>query len=259
MMMSMRRLPRSSKRWPRCLADRTVGPLFPYPVKMTATAVAPSNSTSADHNAKPHLRGWSHFAAFISALTLAPILIVISPGVAARFIAAEYALAIAALFGVSALLHRGDWSPRAHLLLRRLDHSMIFVAIASTYTPIALLELPRRTGLILLAVVWTGALLGIASRVAWTNAPYPVIALPYVLCGWAALAVVDDIWTSLGVAGFVLILVGGALYTLGAVIYALHRPNPWPKWFGYHEIFHLFVIAGATLHYVAIAFFVLPN
>lgn len=229
---------------------------------MTAPAVAPpkpTNSTSADHANKPRLRGWSHFAAFISAMTIAPILIVMSPGVAARFVAAEYAYAIAALFGVSALLHRGDWSPRAHLLLRRLDHSMIFVAIASTYTPIALLGLPRRTGLILLAVVWTAALLGIASRVAWTDAPYPVIALPYVVTGWAAIAVIGDVWNSLGVAGFVLIVVGGGLYSLGAVIYALHKPNPWPAWFGYHEIFHILVIAGATVHYVAIAFFVLPN
>lgn len=229
---------------------------------MTATAVAPSgssNSTSADQASKPKLRGWSHFVAFVAAMTLAPILIVFSPGVAARFVAAEYAYAIAALFGVSALLHRGDWSPKAHLLLRRLDHSMIFVAIASTYTPVALLELPRRTGLILLGVVWTGALLGIASRVLWTNAPYPVIALPYVITGWAAVAVVGDVWDALGVAGFVLIIVGGGLYTLGAIIYALHKPNPWPRWFGYHEIFHLLVIAGAAVHYVAIAFFVLPN
>lgn len=208
---------------------------------------------------KPKLRGLSHLLAFSSALTLAPILIVVSPGIAPRFVAAEYGLAIAALFGVSALYHRGDWSPRAVAIMRQLDHSMIFIAIASTYTPIALLELGGRTGITLLVVVWAGALLGIAGRLVWKTAPYPVIVLPYIVTGWAVVFVVDDVWRSLGVAGFVLLLVGGACYTLGAIIYALHRPNPWPAWFGYHEILHILVIAGAALHYVAIAFFVLPG
>ncbi len=220
---------------------------------MTAVALP------AEAPIKPKLRGFSHLMAFASAMTLAPILIVMSPGVGPRFVAAEYGYAIAALFGISALYHRGDWSPRARSIMRRLDHSMIFVAIASTYTPIALLELPRQTGLVLLGVVWAGALLGIASRLVWTSAPYPVIALPYLLTGWAAVVVIDDIWHSLGVAGFVLIVVGGGCYTLGALFYALHKPNPWPEWFGYHEIFHLLVIAGAACHYVAIAFFVLPD
>ena len=225
---------------------------------MTAIGTLPAVQPTEPE--KPKLRGLSHLLAFASAMTLAPILIVISPGVAPRFVAAEFGYAIAALFGVSALYHRGNWSPKSRLLLRRLDHSMIFVAIASTYTPVAIYGgLPGRVGPTLLAVVWTGAVVGIITRIAWTKAPYPVIALPYVATGWAAIVVIDDIWNSIGVAGFVLIAVGGACYTLGALLYALHKPNPWPKWFGYHEIFHLLVVAGATLHYIAIAFFVLPQ
>ncbi|MDH3705683.1 MAG: hemolysin III family protein [Acidimicrobiia bacterium] len=208
---------------------------------------------------KPRFRGTSHLLAFVSALTLAPLVIVSAPGIGPRFVIALYAVAIVGLFGVSALYHRRDWGDRGYAVMRRLDHSMIFVAIAGTYTPIALFALPSSSARLVLLVVWIGAIVGIIGRVAWTEAPYPVIAAPYVAVGWACVLVVGDMWRALGVAGFVLLLVGGVLYTIGAGIYAIRRPDPWPLTFGYHEVFHLFVIGGAAVHYVAVAFIALPK
>ena len=205
---------------------------------------------------KPRFRGFLHLLAFASALTLAPLLTVFTPGIANRFIMAMYAISIVGLFGVSALYHRNQWSERGALIIRRLDHSMIFVATAATHTPIALIALPAGPGWTLFGIVWGGALLGISSRVLLTEAPYWMIALPYVVVGWSSLVVINHLWSSLGVAGFILLIVGGALYTLGAVIYALQRPNPWPNSFGYHEIFHLLTVAGAASHYTVIAVFV---
>ncbi len=208
---------------------------------------------------RPKLRGVSHRIAFVSALTLMPIMVVSAPGVAPRFVIAIYCGAVVGLFGVSALYHRVNWGRTGYRIMRRLDHSMIFVAIAGTYTPIAVFVLPPSTRNILLSVVWGGAVAGIVLRLFFHDLPYPVIALPYVAVGWAAVFFLGDIWRAMGPAGFVLIAVGGVMYTVGAVIYAFRRPNPWPETFGYHEVFHLFVIAGAATHYVAVAFFALPN
>ena len=196
--------------------------------------------------------------AFSSALTLAPILIVVTPGVTDRFIVAIYSLSIVGLFGVSAMYHRVGWSERAAGRVRKLDHSMIFIATAATHTPIALIALPPRPGWTLFGIVWGGAVLGIVSRVFFTSAPYWMVATPYVIVGWSSLFVVNHIWSSLHLAGFILLLVGGVLYTAGAVIYAVHRPNPWPNHFGYHEVFHLLTVAAAACHYVTIAFFLRP-
>ena len=223
------------------------------------TELVDAPSTAERHAAgeeKPRFRGFLHLLAFSSALTLAPILIVITPGVADRFIMAIYSIAIVGLFGVSSLYHRNEWSERGITIVRRLDHSMIFIATAATHTPIALIALPPGPGWTLFAVVWLGALAGIAGRVFFPNAPYAVVAVPYVLVGWSSLFVINHVYASLGVAGFTLLVVGGGLYTLGAVIYALHRPNPWPRSFGYHEIFHALTVAGAACHYVVIAIFV---
>ena len=192
------------------------------------------------------------------AATLAPLMIVRAPGIAPRFVVALYAAAVVGLFAVSALYHRGNWSDRGLAIMRRLDHSMIFVAIAATYTPIATFVFPTRTTAIVLVLVWSGAAAGTAMRLWWSGAPYWVVALPYVAVGWVGIIAFGDIWRGLGPAGFTLIVVGGGLFTLGAVIYALHWPNPWPKWFGYHEIFHAFVVAGIAVHYVAVAFFAVP-
>jgi hemolysin III len=208
---------------------------------------------------KPLLRGRSHEYAFVVALTLAPIMIVATPGVAPRFVTALYVIAIAGLFGISALYHRVDWAPVARNRMKRLDHSMIFIAIAGTYTPIAVFALSSGVARIVLVVVWAGALIGIGIRNLWPHAPKPLTAAPYVAVGWVAVFVMFDMWRSLGVAGFTLVAAGGLLYTLGAVIYAFRRPDPWPRTFGYHEIFHLLVIGGAALHYASIAFVALPK
>ena len=208
---------------------------------------------------KPLLRGRSHEYAFVVALTLAPIMIVVAPGVAPRFVVAIYAVAIAALFGVSATYHRVDWAPAARAGMRRLDHSMIFLAIAATYTPIAVFALSPDSARLVLPIVWGGAVLGIVLRNLWPHAPKPLTAAPYLAVGWVAVIFMADIWRSMGVAGFLLVALGGLLYTVGAVVYATHRPDPWPRTFGYHEIFHLFVIGGAVLHYVGIAFVALPK
>jgi len=201
----------------------------------------------------------SHQVAFVSAATLAPLMIAITPGGMSRFVTAVYVTAVVGLFGVSALYHRVDWSERARAVMRRLDHSMIFVAIAATYTPIAVFALDPATARWILPTVWIGAAVGIVGRLVWVGAPYPGVAAPYLALGWVGVVALPSVLDGLGAAGFVLIVVGGGLYSLGAVFYALHRPNPWPRWFGYHEIFHLFVIGGVASHYVAIAFFAVPQ
>lgn len=223
------------------------------------TNTAPRDGTAALialGEVKPRFRGFSHLLAFASTLTLAPLLIVFTPGIADRFIMAVYALAIVGLFGVSALYHRNEWSERAAAIVRRLDHSMIFIAIAATHTPIALIALPAGPGWVLFGIVWTGAVVGIVFRVCFTKAPYWLVSIPYVLVGWSSIFVINHVWASLHLAAFILLLVGGVLYTTGAIIYAIHRPNPWPQHFGYHEIFHALTIGGAACHYVVIAIFV---
>ena len=208
---------------------------------------------------KPLFRGVAHRAAFIASLTLAPIMVVRAPGIVPRFVTALYCLSIVALFGVSALYHRVDWGPRGRSVMQRLDHATIFVAIAATYTPVAAFALSSWAARLVLSLVWGGALIGTWVRLRFTDAPTPVVALPYLVVGWCLLPVVADAWHHLGVAGFVLLLIGGLLYTSGAVVFAFRRPDPWPDTFGFHEVFHLLTIAAAALHYVAFAFFVLPK
>jgi len=208
---------------------------------------------------KPRFRGVSHRMAFVAALTLAPIMIVRAPGVGPRFIIALYSLAVVALFGVSALYHRVDWGPRGRRVMQRLDHATIFVAIAATYTPVAAFALSPWAARLVLSLVWGGALIGTWVRLRFTDVPTPVVALPYLVVGWCLLPVAPDAWHHLGVAAFVLLLIGGLLYTSGAVVFAFRRPDPWPDTFGFHEVFHLLTIAAAALHYVAFAFFVLPK
>ncbi len=208
---------------------------------------------------KPLFRGVAHRAAFIASLTLAPIMVVRAPGIAPRFVTALYCLSIVALFGVSALYHRVDWGPRGRSVMQRLDHATIFVAIAATYTPVAAFALSPWAARLVLSLVWGGALIGTWVRLRFTDAPTPVVALPYLVVGWCLLPVVADAWHHLGVAGFVLLLIGGLLYTSGAVVFAFRRPDPWPDTFGFHEIFHVLTVAAAALHYVAFAFIVLPK
>ena len=196
--------------------------------------------------------------AAVAATVLAPIVIALGPGGADRAVVAVYAVAVVGIFGVSAVYHRGDWTPPVKEMFRRLDHSMIFVFIAASYTPLGFFAVGPGSARLVLSVVWSGAALGVIGRVVWLNAPRWVLVVPYPVVGWAALLVIGDIWRGLGVAGSTLLFIGGGLFTLGALIYALRRPDPWPRWFGYHEIFHLLVIAAVAVQYVAIAFFAFP-
>ncbi len=159
----------------------------------------------------------------------------------------------ALLFGTSALFHRGNWSPRAHGVLRRMDHSNIFLIIAGSYTPFAVLVLPSSQARVLLSVVWIGALAGVAFRVIWLGAPRWLYTPVYVALGWVAVFYLPDLQDGAGTAAITLIIVGGVLYSVGAVIYGTKRPDPSPIWFGFHEVFHSFTIAAFVTHYVAVS------
>ena len=201
----------------------------------------------------PRLRGVFHQYAFVAAVIAGTLLVVLADGYFERFAVWVYAMALAAMFGASALYHRYPWrSPSARLRARRLDHAMIFVFIAGTYTPFAVLALPERTGLIVLAVVWAGALGGVVLKIAWPHAPRWVGVPFYLALGWVAVFVMPELLANGGVTAFVLILLGGLLYTVGAIFYATRWPDPWPRTFGYHEFFHAAVTLAALAHCVAI-------
>jgi hemolysin III len=205
---------------------------------------------------KPRMRGWLHFWSFVVSVAACATLIAISAslvGGVAALATSVYSVTILGLFGTSALYHRRTWStPRSRLIMRRLDHSMIFVFIAGTYTPVALLAMPWSTGRWVLLTVWGGALLGVVLKVCWPHAPKWVGVPIYLALGWVAVFVLPDLLANAGVAALVLLLVGGALYTVGAVFYAVHWPNPWPRTFGYHEFFHAATVLAAICHQIAI-------
>ncbi len=176
----------------------------------------------------------------------------------AQISAAIFATTAALLFGTSALFHRGSWSPRVRGLLRRMDHSNIYLIIAGTYTPFAVLSLPSGKGQTLLLIVWVGALAGVIFRVFWIGAPRWLYTSVYVGIGWVAIFFLPDLVAGAGVTAVVLIAVGGVLYSAGAAVYGLKRPDPWPQWFGFHEVFHSLTIAAFTVHYVAVSIVVYP-
>jgi hemolysin III len=199
---------------------------------------------------KPKLRGVSHQYAFFVALAAGAALVVLVRGGEARAAVAVYALSLCAMFGASALYHRIDWPPGPRAWLRRLDHSMIFVLIAGTYTPFALL-LPHDKARTMLLIVWSGAVAGVLFRVLWVGAPRWLYTPVYVALGWVAVFYLGPLLKNGGVAIVTLIAVGGLLYTLGAVVYGTKRPNPSPRWFGFHEVFHTLTVAAFAVHYVA--------
>lgn len=203
---------------------------------------------------KPRLRGWLHFWAFVVSIATGPTLVAIAAfeGTKATVGTAIYAFTVSLLFGTSALYHRRTWAAHGRSVMKRLDHSMIFVFIAGTYTPFALLALPRGLSTIVLAVVWGGAIAGIAVKQAWIGAPRWASVPPYLALGWVAIFILPPLLREAGVASLVLILVGGAFYSAGALVYGLKRPNPRPETFGYHEVFHLCTILAAVCHYVAV-------
>ncbi len=209
---------------------------------------------------KPRLRGVSHEWAFFLSLGFGTALIVLAKTPKATLAVAIYAVSLSALFGCSALYHRVEWRrPQVRLWMRRLDHSMIFFLIAGTYTPFALLVLNGALASAILVVVWIGAIAGAVVEMIWIHHPKWVAALIYLALGWVAVAAFPELWSSMGVAGTLLVAAGGVLYTCGAVVYATQRPNPNPAVFGYHEVFHLLVIAAAVAHFTAVAFFALPQ
>jgi hemolysin III len=208
---------------------------------------------------KPRLRGVSHQYAFFVSLACGVGLILAASGGRARIAASIYAVAVSALLGTSALYHRVNWRPRARRWMKRLDHSMIFVMIAGTYTPVALLALRGTLSTAILIVLWAGALGGVVFKLAWIDAPKWLFATVYVVLGLVSGAVFGELPAAIGWLGVAGLATGGLLYVVGAVIYASGRPNPWPRVFGYHEVFHALVLAAASLQYAVIAFAVLPR
>lgn len=205
----------------------------------------------------PRLRGLLHAYAFYVAVTAAVVLVVLAPA-GARLPAAIYGLSLSALFAVSGLYHRWRWDMRWRPLLRRMDHSTIYVFIAASCTPVAWQVLDGDLRTIVLIAVWAGAVGGIALSVAWITAPRILVAVSYLLVGWAGVIGLPQIVERLPVAPLVLLAVGGGLYTVGAVVYALKRPNPWPRTFGFHEVFHALVVLAALVHFIAMAGWVVP-
>ena len=208
---------------------------------------------------KPRLRGVLHQWAFYVSLVAGGLLVALAPSGRAAAVGGVYAAALAGMFGASALYHRGAWTPSVRPWLRRLDHSMIFVLIAGTSTPVVVLGLDGVLPVVVLAVVWGGALVGVLLKLVWIGAPRRLVAAVYVLLGWVGIVLLPETARHLGLAPALLFVLGGALYTAGAVIYMRRRPDPRPAVFGFHEVFHVLVVAAALAHFVAIAGFVVPR
>ena len=208
--------------------------------------------------ARPRLRGWLHVWAFLVSIVAGLVLVAVAGstrGPEAALATSVYALTVMLLFGTSATYHRVRWStPARRAVLARLDHSMIFLFIAGTYTPLCLLLLPEQTARLLLTVVWGGALAGVVLQTAWPRAPRWLAVPLYVALGWTAIAVMPDILHRGGVATVVLLIAGGVIYSVGALCYALKWPNPWPRTFAHHEIFHAATVVAAICHNMAVYF-----
>jgi hemolysin III len=203
------------------------------------------------------MRGWLHAYAFCVAVVAGVVLCVLAanrPGPAAVVSCAIYSVTVCLLFGTSALYHRRVWSRQMYPVMRRLDHSMIFVFIAGTYTPFSVLLLTGSTATTILVIVWGGALVGVALKLVWPHAPRWLSAPLYIALGWVAIAVLPGILRNGGVTTLVLLVAGGAFYTVGAVFYALRKPNPWPQVFGHHEFFHACTLVAALCHHIAVYF-----
>jgi hemolysin III len=220
------------------------------------TAADFSDSDWEHPDTRPRMRGWLHFFAFFVSIAAGAVLIPLAAVLGARagFSVAVYCLTICGLFGVSALYHRRRWSPRSWKIMKRLDHSMIFLFIAGTYTPFALLAVDQPFGAWLLTGIWTAALAGVALKLVWPTAPRWLGTSIYIGLGWVAVFVMGDILRIGGVTVLVLLGVGGLLYTVGGIAYAAKRPNPVPGVFGYHEVFHAMTIVAALCHYIAVYF-----
>jgi hemolysin III len=206
---------------------------------------------------KPRLRGRIHQVAFFVSVPAGVLLVLLASGPAATAVAAIYALSLSAVFGSSAVYHRGAWTERARRWMKRLDHSMIFVLIAASYTPVAALVLGGTWEVVLLSVVWAGAVVGVTMKVARPDGLLVPSAALYMVLGWLAVVVFPQLLRAMSTAQMVLMLAGGLLYTAGAIVFASRRPDPRPSTFGYHEIWHAFMVAAAVCHYAMILLVIL--
>ncbi len=232
---------------------------------MSAVAAGPAGSDleaaltrlgptgEADH---PRLRGWLHLGTFFGSLATGAVLIPLAAvqGAGHGFAVAIYCLTVSLLFGTSALYHRRSWSTRGWLIMKRLDHSMIFIFIAGSYTPFAVLALNPGSDVVILTTAWAGAVGGVLLKMLWPGAPRWLGVPIYIALGWVAVFVLPQVLTNTGVAALVLLCVGGALYTSGGIVYAARWPNPSPAVFGYHEVFHACTVVAAICHYIAVYF-----
>ncbi|MGZ4674624.1 MAG: PAQR family membrane homeostasis protein TrhA [Ilumatobacteraceae bacterium] len=208
---------------------------------------------------KPLMRGWSHVLAFTVVAVLGIIMLVVAgASPSERVWLGVYVAGTLTMFGISAAYHTLPWGPHGRSIMRRLDNSAIFLAIAGAYTPIMAVALTGWQKVVVLSAAWGGAVVGMTLEWVPLKVPRPLFTAIYVIVGWSAALAFPQLYRHLGGTGFALVLGGGLLYTLGAVVYALKRPDPWPKVFGFHEIFHLFTLAGAGCHLAAIAFYVVP-
>jgi len=215
--------------------------------------VPPLNDDMPDLPAsQPKLRGWLHAVMFPVSTVAGVVLVATAPTRAGQISSAVFATTAAVLFGTSALFHRGRWSPRVKAVLRKLDHSNIYLIIAGTYTPFAVLALPPAQGRTLLLIVWTGAIAGVVFRVFWVGAPRWLYTTLYVAIGWVAVFFLPELIDGAGLPSVVLVIAGGVLYSAGAVVYGMRRPNPFPEWFGFHEVFHALTMAAFVSHYIAV-------
>jgi hemolysin III len=211
-----------------------------------------------DGDLVPRLRGIFHEWAFFAALVAGLCLVAVADGLRERFASWIYAMALAAMFGASALYHRVDWrTPARRAWARRCDHAAIFVFIAGTYTPFALLALDGALPLVTLLAIWSGAALGLALNLAWIDGPRWLTAVAYLSVGWVGAIAAPELFANVGLAAAVLVVVGGGLYSIGAAVYAFRWPDPFPSTFGFHEVFHLLVVAAAVAQFVAVALLVL--
>jgi hemolysin III len=222
------------------------------------TAAMAAHGVADKLSQKPRLRGVSHQWAFFISLGAGAALILAASGSTAVIAMSIYAFSLSAMLGTSALYHRVTWTPDVRQWMRRLDHTMIFIFIAGTYTPFALLVMHGSLADAVLIVVWASAAGGVILNLLWITAPYWVTSVVYLSTGWVAIVTLPQLWEEIGPVGVGLIALGGALYTAGAIIYARRRPDPRPQVFGYHEIFHVLVIAAAAVQYAAVAIYALP-
>jgi hemolysin III len=222
------------------------------------TAAMAAHAAAHKLSQKPRLRGVSHQWAFFVSLGAGAALVLAASGTRAVIAMSIYALSLSAMLGTSALYHRVTWTPDVRRWMRRLDHTMIFVFIAGTYTPFALLVMHGTLANAVLIVVWATALAGMILNLVWISAPHWFTAVVYLSTGWVAIVTLPQLWDEIGPVGVGMIALGGVLYSAGAMVYARRKPDPRPQVFGYHEIFHLLVIAAAAVQYAAVAIYALP-